>query len=469
MKKQIQNKAISKINLHIFRNFTIWDLLVLTLIILLSLVFGFAVDTNLNFLIKILIVILFFTFIGLPLLFNFPSQKARGWQILLNWLRFVSMPKKYSINSSGSNNTKNLIPYVFLKNNFLFNGKSYVGGLKIQGVDIFAHDFETQANTLNQFGKIINNINSKISIVKIAVKNDIEENQKFLENNFLDCKNNAGEEICEGYYEDLNLNFEGQLKFNYFLIVYDYEIKELEMELNQIRSSLGQLDIFAQRLEIKELLDLSLKILNSSDKIDKKIVKEIIEISKEAENLKNNFKEYNQKIQEVQNKIKGIFCLDEIQWHPKYFRSNNKYFSIQSISELPLELPPYWANAFFNSDSNIIWNIERIPDKEKEKLLNKAHNILSLNQMDENRNILLKRKGEFEQQALENVVDVAATGQNLYWSTFLFINCADSKDELESLESTNSNLIKSVSAIPYSLRFKQLFGYLNIFLGKMIN
>ncbi|VEU66122.1 hypothetical protein [Mesomycoplasma hyopneumoniae] len=118
---------------------------------------------------------------------------------------------------------------------------------------------------------------------------------------------------------------------------------------------------------------------------------------------------------------------------------------------------------FFNSDSNIIWNIERIPDKEKEKLLNKAHNILSLNQMDENRNILLKRKGEFEQQALENVVDVAATGQNLYWSTFLFINCADSKDELESLESTNSNLIKSVSAIPYSLRFKQLFGYLNIF------
>lgn len=83
--------------------------------------------------------------------------------------------------------------------------------------------------------------------------------------------------------------------------------------------------------------------------------------------------------------------------------------------------------------------------------------------MDENRNILLKRKGEFEQQALENVVDVAATGQNLYWSTFLFINCVDSKDELESLESTNSNLIKSVSAIPYSLRFKQLFGYLNIF------
>ncbi|VEU66124.1 hypothetical protein [Mesomycoplasma hyopneumoniae] len=79
-----------------------------------------------------------------------------------------------------------------------------------------------------------------------------------------------GKKICEGYYEDLNLNFEGQLKFNYFLIVYDYEIKELEMELNQIRSSLGQLDIFAQRLEIKELLDLSLKILNSSDKIDKK-------------------------------------------------------------------------------------------------------------------------------------------------------------------------------------------------------
>ncbi|WP_337899552.1 hypothetical protein, partial [Mesomycoplasma ovipneumoniae] len=87
MKKQIQNKAISKINLHIFRNFNIWDLLVLSAIIILALIFGFAVDPGLNFLVKLLIMILFFAFVGLPLLFNFPSQKARGWQILINWLR----------------------------------------------------------------------------------------------------------------------------------------------------------------------------------------------------------------------------------------------------------------------------------------------------------------------------------------------------------------------------------------------
>ncbi|MBG0730746.1 Mbov_0397 family ICE element conjugal transfer ATPase [Mycoplasma sp. 'Moose RK'] len=464
MKKQIQNKAISKINLHIFRNFNIWDLLVLSIVIIFALVFGFTINVNLNFLIKILIVILFFAFVGLPLLFNFPSQKARGWQILVYWLRFISMPKKYSINANGSNNTKNLIPYIGIKNDFLFNGKSYVGGLKIQGIDIFAYDLETQSNIFNNFAKIINNINKKISIIKIAAKNDIEENQKFLDKEFTNCKINANEEICEGYYEDLNLTFEGQLKFNYFLVVYDFEIKELELELLQIKSQLAQLEIVAEKLKIENLLDLSLKILNSNDEVDKDFVKEIVNLNHEIENIpKNKLKEIAKKTGELKDKIQSIFALDEIKWHSKYFKSNNKFFSLQSFSELPLELPPFWANTFFNSDSNIVWNIEKMSDKDKEKILNKAHNILSLNQMDENRNILLKRKGEFEQQALENVVDVAASGQNLFYSTFLFINCADSRKELDNLEYTNINLIKSVNAIPFSLRFKQLFAYLNIF------
>ncbi|MDO6856480.1 DUF87 domain-containing protein [Mesomycoplasma ovipneumoniae] len=470
MKKQIQNKAISKINLHIFRNFNIWDLLVLSAIIILALIFGFAVDPNLNFLVKLLIMVLFFAFVGLPLLFNFPSQKARGWQILISWLRFVSMPKKYLISASGSNNTKSLIPYKNIKNNYLFNGKSYVGGLKIQGVDVFAYDYDTQASIFNNFAKIINNINKKISIVKITVKNDIEENQKFLESQFENCKINANEDVCEGYYEDLNLTFEGQLKFNYFLIVYGFEIKELDLELLQIKSQLSQMEIQAEKLKIEELLDVSLKVLNSNDKIDKKFVKEIADQSKELEQLtKTNVKMYSQKSSEITNKLQSIFALDEIQWHSKYFKSNNKLFSIQGVSELPLELPAYWANAFFNSDSNIVWNIEKMSDKEKEKILNKAHNILALNQTDETRNVLLRRKTEFEQQALENVVDVAASGQNLFYSTFLFVNCADTKEQLDTLEYTNINLIKSINAIPFSLRFKQLFAYLNIFFGQNDN
>lgn len=464
MKKQIQNKAISKINLHIFRNFNIWDLLVLSAVIILALIFGFAIDVSLNFLIKLLIMILFFALIGLPLLFNFPSQKARGWQILINWLRFISMPKKYLISANGSNNTKGLIPYTNIKNNYLFNGKTYVGGLKIQGIDIFAYDLEIQSATINNFAKIINNINKKISIVKIAVKNDIQANQKFLETQFENCKNNANEDVCESYYEDLNLTFEGQLKFNYYLIVYDFEIKELDLELLQIKSQLSQMEIQAEKLKIEELLDLSLKILNSNDEINKDFVKEIIDMSEEIATIdKNNLKIYGQKLKDITEKIQSIFALDEIEWHSKYFKSNNKYFSIQSISELPLELPPYWANVFFNSDSNIVWNIEKMSDKEKEKILNKAHNILSLNQSDETRNILLKRKAEFEQQALENVVDVAASGQNIFYSTFLFVNCANSKEDLDTLEYTNKNLIKSINAIPFSLRFKQLFAYLSIF------
>lgn len=224
------------------------------------------------------------------------------------------MPKKYLISASGSNNTKALIPYKGVKNNYLFNGKSYVGGLKIQGIDIFAYDLDTQASIFNNFGKIINNINKKISIVKIAVKNDIEENQKFLEKQFESCKVNANEEICEGYYEDLNLTFEGQLKFNYFIIVYGFEIKELDLEILQIKSGLSQMEIQAEKLKIEELLDVSLKVLNSNDKLDKKFANEIVEQSKDLEQLaKSNPKMYSQKASEITNKLQSIFALGEIE------------------------------------------------------------------------------------------------------------------------------------------------------------
>lgn len=442
MKKQIQNKAINKIKLNLFKNFTIKDLSVLIIIIIVALIFAFAINIQIHFFIKVLIFILIFACIGLPLLMNFSSQNARGWQIFINWIKFISLPRKYSSKSKSSNNTSNLIPYEICKNDFIYSNFSYVGGLKIQGFDLFAYDEDYQLSILHQFSKIINNINHKISIIKIVVDNDIKANQEFFEKQREICLKNNNENFCEAYSDDLTINFEGQTKFNYYVLVYGFEIKDLEFEIARLKSSFSQININSQKLKIDELLNLSIQVLNSNDKFPNEILEQI-------KNEKKNISKY--------------FALDEINWKSKYFTSHNKFFSFQSISELPLQLPPYWANHFFNSNSNIVWNIQKISEKEKNKILNKAHVILDINSQDKTQNIIDKKKGEFEQEAIENVIDLTTTGQNLFYSTFLFVNSANTKGDLVNLENQNIHLVKNIGAKIHTLRFKQLEAYINSF------
>ncbi|CAT05052.1 conjugal transfer ATP-binding protein TraC [Mesomycoplasma conjunctivae] len=442
MKKQIQNKAINKIKLNLFKNFTIKDFFVLIIVIIIALIVVASLNSQINFFFKVLIFIAIFAFIGLPLLINFPSQNARGWQIFINWIKFVSLPRKYSSKSKSSNNTSNLVPYESCKNDFIYSNFGYVGGLKIQGFDLFAYDEDYQLSIFHQFSKIINNINHKISIIKIVVDNDIKANQDFFEQQREICLENNDENFCEAYSDDLTINFEGQTKFDYYVLVYGFEFKDLEFEIARLKSAFSQININSQKLKIEELLNLSIQTLNSNDKFPKEILQQI-------KNEKKNIAKY--------------FALDEISWKSKYFTSHNKFFSFQSISELPLELPPYWANNFFNSNSNVIWNIQKIDEKEKNKILNKAHTILDINSEDKTQNIIDKKKGEFEQEAIENVIDIAATGQNLFYSTFLFVNSANSKEDLINLENQNSHLVKSIGAKIHTLRFKQLEAYINSF------
>ncbi|WP_337899526.1 Mbov_0397 family ICE element conjugal transfer ATPase, partial [Mesomycoplasma ovipneumoniae] len=157
------------------------------------------------------------------------------------------------------------------------------------------------------------------------------------------------------------------------------------------------------------------------------------------------------------------FSLSEIRWKPTYFQSMNKYFSIQGVSELPLELPPYWANNFFNSQSNIVWHIQKLSDREKDKILNRAYSILSLNSEETNASVLNRRKNQLEQEAIENVVDVAASGQNIFFSTFLFVNQANSKDALKNIERENEQIVKNSGSIIHTLIFNQLNAYVNSF------
>ncbi|WNM15149.1 Mbov_0397 family ICE element conjugal transfer ATPase [Mesomycoplasma ovipneumoniae] len=444
MKKQVQNKPIQKIKVLFFKNFSIADLLVLFTIVVFCLVCSFAINIQLHFLLKILIFLILFSFLGLPMIFHFPKFKARGWQILFYWFKYISMPRKYNSSASGSTNSKNLIPYLSINKNYIETDGGWIGGLKLKGIEIFSYDEDQQKSILLQFANLINNINQKISIVKIAKQNNIETNQEYLEKNFNICTNNLGEKICDSYEEDLNYTFEGQMKFSYYLIVHNERQNELTFEINMLKQKLAHIEIEAKKLKIDELLNLAVGILNPFDKFSKE----------QIENLVEN---------PTRENIQSAFSLSEISWKPTYFQSMNKYFSIQGVSELPLELPPYWANNFFNSQSNIVWHIQKLSDREKDKILNRAYSILSLNSEETNASVLNRRKNQLEQEAIENVVDVAASGQNIFFSTFLFVNQANSKDALKNIERENEQIVKNSGSIIHTLIFNQLNAYVNSF------
>ncbi|MDF9627737.1 DUF87 domain-containing protein [Mesomycoplasma ovipneumoniae] len=444
MKKQVQNKPIQKIKVLFFKNFSIADLLVLFAIVVFCLVCSFAINAQLHFLLKILIFLILFSFLGLPMIFHFPKFKARGWQILFYWFKYISMPRKYSSSASGSTNSKNLIPYLSINKNYIETDGGWIGGLKLKGIEIFSYDEDQQKSILLQFANLINNINQKISIVKIAKQNNIETNQEHLQKNFNICTNNLGEKLCDSYEEDLNYTFEGQMKFSYYLIVHNERENELTFEINILKQKLAHIEIEAEKLKIDELLNLAVGILNPFDKFSKE----------QIENLVEN---------PTRENIQSAFSLSEIRWKPTYFQSMNKYFSIQGVSELPLELPPYWANNFFNSQSNIVWHIQKLSDREKDKILNRAYSILSLNSEETNASVLNRRKNQLEQEAIENVVDVAASGQNIFFSTFLFVNQANSKDALKNIERENEQIVKNSGSIIHTLIFNQLNAYVNSF------
>ncbi|WNM15352.1 Mbov_0397 family ICE element conjugal transfer ATPase [Mesomycoplasma ovipneumoniae] len=444
MKKQVQNKPIQKIKVLFFKNFSIADLLVLFTIVVFCLVCSFAINIQLHFLLKILIFLILFSFLGLPMIFHFPKFKARGWQILFYWFKYISMPRKYNSSASGSTNSKNLIPYLSINKNYIETDGGWIGGLKLKGIEIFSYDEDQQKSILLQFANLINNINQKISIVKIAKQNNIETNQEYLEKNFNICTNNLGQKICDSYEEDLNYTFEGQMKFSYYLIVHNERQNELTFEINMLKQKLAHIEIEAKKLKIDELLNLAVGILNPFDKFSKE----------QIENLVEN---------PTRENIQSAFSLSEISWKPTYFQSMNKYFSIQGVSELPLELPPYWANNFFNSQSNIVWHIQKLSDREKDKILNRAYSILSLNSEETNASVLNWRKNQLEQEAIENVVDVAASGQIYFFSTFLFVNQANSKDALKNIERENEQIVKNSGSIIHTLIFNQLNAYVNSF------
>ncbi|AJC49875.1 DUF87 domain-containing protein [Mycoplasma flocculare] len=437
---KLQNKRIKNVQIQIFRKITLIDLPIIMFTFFLSASISFGLPENIFVLWKILISASFFLIFTIPLIKHYKNWGLKGYKILWYKILYISRPKIYTKISKTSANTANLLPYTRAKQDFIKVAGGFVGGIEIRGQDIFSIGAEKIEQILQQLTASFNVINNRISIVKIAHPNDLTKNKLFFLTYQDECIKNLGEELCSEYKTDI-ANFDTYLHHRYFIIVYEKNDVSLLQQVNLLRANISLTGFHTWLAPLRDLLDLNLKIINFSDFLNEK----------EFINIKNG------------DDISKYLAQNKIEWHPEYFKINDVYFSVQTINEYPFNLPLGWAAQLFSTNSSVVWHLNRLTTTEKESSFNKGAKNLEYN-LNDQRNLVHKTKTATERAALEEIINIAASSrEEIFYSTFIFLNTAATKIELKEIESQNRNNLRNIGGTINPLKYRQLQGFASLF------
>ncbi|MBG0730579.1 Mbov_0397 family ICE element conjugal transfer ATPase [Mycoplasma sp. 'Moose RK'] len=437
---KLQNKRIKNVQIQIFRRITLVDLPIIMFMFFLSASIGFALPKNLFILWKMLFSASFFLIFTTPLIKHYKNWGLKGYKILWYMILYISRPKIYNKMSRTSANTQNLLPYTSAKHDFIKVSGGFVGGIEINGQDIFSIGSEKIEQILEQLTTSLNAITNRISIVKIAHPNDLRKNKMFFLKFEEKCVENLNENFCEEYKQDI-VNFDSYLHHRYFIIIYEKNDVSLLQQVNLMRANISATGFRAKIAPLRSLLDLNLKIINFNDFLS----------DDEYKNIENG------------DNICKYLAQDQIKWYTDYFQINQKYFSVQSINEYPFNLPLGWAAQLFATNSSIIWHLNRLSSAEKENSFNRGAKNLESNFSDQ-KNIVQKSKTATERAALEEIINIASSSrEEIFYSTFIYLNTGETKNALKEIESKNRNNLRNIGATINTLKYRQLQGFASIF------
>lgn len=437
---KLQNKRIKNVQIYIFKRITLLDLPILLGLFFLAASIGFSIGEKVSVLWKMLLTFTIFTITGTPLIKHYKHWNLKGYKILWYFILFHSRPKTYSKSTKTNANTQNLVPYIKVEKKFVKISGGYIAGIELKGQDIFSIGSQKIEQILEQMTIALNAVSNKVTIVKIAQQNDLTKNKIFLEKNFDTCSKKLNEDFCKNYEQDI-LDFDSYLQHKYFIIIYEKNIQTLIQQFNLLSSNIGISGFSVKPLTVEDLLNINKKCFNYFDKLDES----------EYESISQG------------DNISKYLCQSKIQWFKNHFKINENFFSIQSINEYPFRLPLGWAAQLFGSDSNVIWHLSRLTSHQKEVSFNRGAKNLESN-LNENRNIVLKSKTYNEQMALEQIVDVAGSSrEEIFYSTFLFLNYASSLEKLKEAETVNKNSLKNIGATVNNLKYRQLQAFTQLY------
>ncbi|QEA02467.1 hypothetical protein EHI52_02800 [Mesomycoplasma hyopneumoniae] len=437
---KLQNKRIKNVQIQIFRKITLIDLPIIMIMFFISASISFALPEDIFILWKILISASLFFIFTVPLIKHYKNWGLKGYKILWYIILYTSRPKIYTKTSKTSANTGNLLPYTRAKQDFIKVSGGFVGGIEINGQDIFSIGTEKIEQILQQLTVSLNAISNRISIVKIAHPNDLTKNKLFFLRYQDECLENLGENLCLEYKNDI-ANFDTYLHHRYFIIVYEKNDVSLLQQVSLLRANISSTGFRARIAPLRDLLDLNLKIINFNDFLN----------DEEFNNIRNG------------DDISKYLAQNKIEWYPENFKINDIYFSVQSINEYPFNLPLGWAAQLFSTNSSVVWHLNRLTATEKENSFNKGAKNLESN-LNDQKNVVQKTKTATERAALEEIISIAGSSrEEIFYSTFIFLNTAETKNQLKEIESQNRNNLRNIGATINPLKYRQLQGFASLF------
>ncbi|UUD34810.1 ATP-binding protein [Mycoplasmopsis caviae] len=356
----------------------------------------------------------------------------------------------------------------------------------------------------NNFESLKSNMNRKLDdLQKSNASIEVIENyQRYYESVFEDF-----EHIDEDLYVD-----------SYYAVVYDKNTNELVKSINSVINQFVSMDCeselisgvnlikFLGKLNHKEIdIELANKYLyqqqfnyrktllsKNQDDYGQKI--DYLStfknwIIKSAKNLKVNFKKFGAKLKELFSKLKKlkkknkkeevdittkvvkpiemkkdeeeIITLDSLLkpnkliFKSSYFIKDDKYYSIQTVSDLPTVLDDGWAIPLFDNNSIIIWNLMPYSEEEQAKLLDKTNRKITDN-ATMTKSKYAQKGDSLQLEALEYLEDQLQIDRNkLFNSALVIINEAETLKELKKIEHRNYSIANKSKINLNPVPFKQ--------------
>ncbi|AWX69420.1 Mbov_0397 family ICE element conjugal transfer ATPase [[Mycoplasma] anseris] len=469
-----QNRKLNTTRMTIFRDFTVFDFLIMMVILGLAFVLGFAINEKLSIWFKLLISIgiILSTF---WILIKSKKHNCRYYLLLFRALKFWIQIRKYGEKTKFD--TELLIPYIKLKENQVLeveNGhsNSYVAGFRIKGFNIFTEDEEDRIAYMEQLISIFNQLTFKITLIKTTEAMNLKKNIKYTEDLILSSQRIKENDSVRNYFQhnlyDLtNLDSAKNTNFYYLMFYANDEnlLKERQEELFSLFQNAKLKLENISKIEFMKLIAMSFgKDISISDiqhfintkgenVLNKtKPTKTIKRKVNFAQSIKHFFTYGFAKPKNVEffiekdNELIKFLKPKKMEFKKSYCCVDNYFMSFQSFNEFnSLSINHGWTSLLNDTPSTVMINLEPLNDERKQKLLDKTAMIISTNAEGDRSRYRNSRK-RLDIQVIEDLIEqINVQKMNVFNMSVLLINKGKSLEELKNVEKINKTVFANAS------------------------
>lgn len=508
----LQPKNIKKQRGKVVRNFTWGDSALAVILLFLSLTIGYSVIPRNIKLYKVYsfgLSILVFVLFSLVLIKS-NKYNCRIYILFFRMLKFCFRVKKFGIKNKKEkviNDTNLLIPYrdlidgKIIQTKTLKSGTKYFSVIKFKGKSPWGEDSGDKDAFIKRWNDILDTTETHLSIVRTKELMDYSQNFDNLQENMnLKMKKLKEKEVDKGvvgnymtYYEERYKDFENldlNLLFDtYYLVIYAKKTVDLNKAIINIFNSLNSLDAEPMIISDMELIKFLAKI--NYKEIDEELALNYLKQKNLGNNKLSGFRktnedEYNENIdliwkikswwierfgrknkkdKKIEKDSSSIITLDQILksekviFKSKYFIKDNKYYSIQTVSDLPINLEENWTNTLLSNDSLVVWQLSPWSEDNQASLLDNTNKKVSDN-ADMTKSRYNRKNNSLQLEALDYLENqLQVNGNLLFNSSFMIINEASTLKELKKIEQKNYYEAHKYKINLNPLPFKQFEAY----------